>query len=99
MLKLVWLIPVLPLFGFLLNFILGRYLRLSERAVSVIACGTVLLSLLITLGAFYEYGWQWAPTHGNQPYNTCKEGGFCFTWLPGRQAHKILGQPSGPLET
>ena len=31
MLKLVWLIPVLPLVGFLFNFLLGRRLRLNER--------------------------------------------------------------------
>jgi NADH-quinone oxidoreductase subunit L len=97
MLKLVWLIPVLPLLGFLLNFILGRYLRLTERAVAVIACGTVLLSLIITLGAFYEYGWQYAPAHGNQPYVSCKEGGFCFDWLPGGAGRLTLGQHAGGL--
>src|SRR5215470_6132331 len=97
MLKLVWLIPVLPLLGFLLNLILGRYLRLSERAVAVIACGTVLAWLVITLGAFYEYGWQYAPAHANQPYSSCKEGGFCFTWMPGGPAHLTLGQHAGAL--
>ena len=53
MLKLVWLIPVLPLFGFLFSFLLGRKLRLSERTVSLIACGVILASMLLTLGAFY----------------------------------------------
>ena len=48
MLKLVWLIPVLPLFGFLLNFLLGRKLRLSERTVSLIACGVILASMLLS---------------------------------------------------
>src|SRR5262252_2441709 len=97
MLKLVWLIPVLPLLGFLLNFILGRYLRLTERAVAVVACGTVLVSLIIALGAFIEYGSQYAPAHGNQPYLSCKEGGFCFNWLPGGPAHLTLGQHAGSL--
>jgi NADH-quinone oxidoreductase subunit L len=93
MLKLVWLVPIFPLFGFLINFILGRKLKLSERAISLIACGTVLASLIVTLGAFYQYGWQYAPAHNDQPYITSQEGGFphSFTWLPGGWAHQTLG--------
>jgi len=39
-----WLIPALPLAGFLVNGLGGR--RLSKKAVSLVACGSVLLSLL-----------------------------------------------------
>src|SRR5712692_6292314 len=42
-----WLIPLLPLAGFALNGLFGR--RLSKNAVSTIACGSVLLSLLWAL--------------------------------------------------
>ncbi|HWP42737.1 MAG TPA: NADH-quinone oxidoreductase subunit L, partial [Blastocatellia bacterium] len=76
MLKLVWLIPVLPLIGFLFNFLLGRKLRLSERVVSIVACGVILGSLLLTLGAFYDYAANYAPSHDNKPYITTEAGGF-----------------------
>jgi NADH-quinone oxidoreductase subunit L len=99
MLKLVWLIPVLPLAGFLLNFLLGRKLRLSERAVSIIGCGVILLSLLLTVGAFYEYHWSYNPANEDKPYITSQHGGFpnSFTWLPGGYAHNSQGQKTGAL--
>jgi NADH-quinone oxidoreductase subunit L len=99
MLKLVWLIPVLPLLGFLINFLLGRKLRLSERAVSTVACGVILGSLLLTLGAFYQYATQYAPGHDNKPWVTREAGGFphSFTWLPGGAAHKTQGNEAGGL--
>ncbi|HUK91457.1 MAG TPA: NADH-quinone oxidoreductase subunit L, partial [Blastocatellia bacterium] len=91
-LELVWLIPLLPLFGFLVNFLLGKKLGLSERTVAVIGCGTVLGSLLITLGAFYQYASGYAPAHGNAPFITSY-----FTWLPGGAAHNTLGAHIGGL--
>jgi NADH-quinone oxidoreductase subunit L len=105
MLNLVWLIPVLPLAGFLINFLLGRKFKLSERTVSIVACGTVLLSLLLTLGAFFQYAFNYAPAHDNQPFISSKDpetgqpAGFpnSFTWLPGGLAHTSLGQKTGAL--
>ncbi len=107
MLKLVWLIPLLPLLGFLFNFLLGRKLGLSERTVSVIGCGVILLSLVLTIGAFYEYGWKYAPANENKPFVTSKDpdtgqpAGFphSFDWLPGGAAHNALGQKAGALST
>ncbi|HYM01263.1 MAG TPA: NADH-quinone oxidoreductase subunit L [Blastocatellia bacterium] len=92
-LNLVWLVPLLPLAGFIVNFFLGRKLKLSETTVSVIGCGTVLVSLLITLGALYEYGWVYAPAHQNQPYMTPAY----FTWMPGGFAHLTLGKQAGGI--
>ena len=99
MLKLVWLIPVLPLFGFLFNFLLGRKLGLSERTVSLVACGVILASMLLTLGAFYEYHWDFNPANEDKPYVTSQDGGFphSFTWLPGGAAHITQGQHKGAL--
>jgi len=99
MLKLVWLIPVLPLLGFLINFLLGRKLRLSERAVALIGCGVILVSLLLTLGAFYEYATGYAHQHDDKPYVTSEDGGFphSFIWLPGGAAHKTQGNEAGGL--
>jgi NADH-quinone oxidoreductase subunit L len=44
-----WLIPLWPLLGFLVNGFLGR--RISRRAVGAVACGSVGLSLLTSLMA------------------------------------------------
>ena len=97
MLRLVWLIPVLPLLGFLINFILGRTLRLSERAVSWIGCGVIFLSLVLTVGAFLEYASSYAPAHNREPYVT--SGGFpqSFDFLPGGLARTTLGESKGTL--
>ncbi len=105
MLKLVWLIPIFPLLGFLINFLLGRKLKLSERAVSIIACGVILLSMLLTLGAFYQYATDYAPAHEDKPYVTSTDpatgehAGFphSFTWLPGGLAHETQGEHAGTL--
>src|SRR3989441_1456882 len=53
MLRLLWLIPLLPLAGFLLNGLLGaRYL--TRRAVALVACAGVLASFAISVGAVLE---------------------------------------------
>ena len=52
MLRYLWLIPLLPLAGFVVNGLLGR--RLPRQAVAWIACGTVLLSFLISVGAVWQ---------------------------------------------
>src|SRR6185436_2372377 len=107
MLKLVWLIPIFPLLGFLINFLLGRKLRLSERTVSVIGCGVILASLLLTIGAFYEYGWTYAAKHEDKPFvtstdpDTGQPAGFpqSFVWLPAGGAHNTLGEKAGTFST
>ena len=98
MLKLVWLIPVLPLLGFLFNSLLGRKLQLSERTVSIVACGVILGSMLLTFGAFYEYHWSFNPANDDNPYVTSRDGfPNSFTWLPGGPAHTSLGKDAGKL--
>jgi NADH-quinone oxidoreductase subunit L len=98
MLKLVWLIPVLPLIGFLLNFLLGRKLGLRERTISLIACGVILASMLLTFGAFYDYHWSYNPANEDKPYVTTNDGfPNSFTWLPGGAARNTHGQKAGAL--
>src|SRR5262249_16856926 len=89
MLNLVWLIPVFPLLGFLINFLLGRKLRLSERAVSIIGCGVILISLLLTIATFIHFP---PKQPADKPYIS-----RLFTWLPGGWAHQTLGQGAGKL--
>src|ERR1035438_5947016 len=49
-----WLIPLLPLAGFLLNGLFGR--RLSKSVINMIACGSVLLSFLWVLKTLSALG-------------------------------------------
>ncbi|MBI5868513.1 MAG: NADH-quinone oxidoreductase subunit L [candidate division Zixibacteria bacterium] len=50
MLSLVWTIPLWPLLGFLLNGFFGR--RWGKNTAGVIGCATVLISFLVSAGAF-----------------------------------------------
>jgi NADH-quinone oxidoreductase subunit L len=52
MLSNLWLIPIWPLLGFLLNGFFGR--RLGKSAVGIVACGSVGLSLLASLAVVAE---------------------------------------------
>jgi NADH-quinone oxidoreductase subunit L len=68
-----YLVPLLPLIGFLLNGVLLKYM--PKRFVSLIACGTVGLSFLVSLLLFLELKglpaqsrviqqvlWSWIPS-------------------------------------
>ncbi len=52
MVQLVWLVPVLPLAGFLLTGLFRNYL--SKGLAGIIGCGTVLLSFVLSLLIFGE---------------------------------------------
>ncbi len=52
MLYLIWLIPLLPLVGVVVNGLFGR--RLPRRAVGLVACGVVLATLILAVGAVWE---------------------------------------------
>ena len=57
---LVYLVPLLPLIGFLING-LGRN-NLSKSMIGIIGCGVILVSFAISVGIFFE-----ARHFGNQP--------------------------------
>src|SRR5688572_19755946 len=59
--NLIFLIPLLPFIGFLING-LGRKV-LSKGMVSIIGCGTVLASLVISLMIFFNKEYSTAPVH------------------------------------
>jgi len=75
-----WLIPVLPLAGFLLNGIFGR--RFSKAAVNAIAIGSVLLSFAWVLKTLAGLG-DLNAAHTEQYYTWIQSGslnvGFDFT--------------------
>jgi NADH-quinone oxidoreductase subunit L len=80
--RLIWLIPLLPLAGAVVNGLLGRRLRFSETVVGAIAVGSVALAFLLGVAAVYSYGFgghaQWP-----QPYVTSQDGAFGYKWIPG----------------
>src|SRR5438105_2222622 len=49
-----WLIPIFPFIGFLLNGVFGR--RLSKTVVNAVACGSVLLSFAWVLHILFDLG-------------------------------------------
>jgi NADH:ubiquinone oxidoreductase subunit 5 (subunit L)/multisubunit Na+/H+ antiporter MnhA subunit len=51
--RLIWLIPLLPLAGAVVNGLLGRRLRFSETVVGAIAVGSVALAFLLGVAAVY----------------------------------------------
>ena len=58
-----WIIPILPLFGFVLNGLFGR--RLSKPAINVIAVGSVVFVFLMVavhgpqIGITFGRPWAW----------------------------------------
>lgn len=79
----IWLIPVLPALGALINGILGR--RFPKPVIHWIACGTVFLSLVLSLLCVSEL------THLESPVFE-KD---VFTWIPGGNVHTTLGPQEG----
>src|SRR6185436_12468361 len=51
-LDLIWLIPLFPAIGFVINGLFGK--RLPKTVVGVIASGAVLLSFIFAVGAVYQ---------------------------------------------
>lgn len=52
MIELVWLIPIFPLIGFLINGLIGR--RFSEKTIGWIGAGAVGASFLVAVSIFFE---------------------------------------------
>src|SRR6058998_87046 len=51
-LNLIWLIPLFPAAGFVINGLVGK--RMSKTMVGVIACGLVFISFIFSAGAVYQ---------------------------------------------
>ncbi len=49
--ELIWLIPLVPLAGFILNGLFGK--NFSKPVINTIACGSVAVSFLLSLNAFF----------------------------------------------
>ena len=53
MINLVWLVPILPLLGFLLLSLVNK--KVSESVASIIGCSTILGSFIITASVFFGF--------------------------------------------
>src|ERR1041385_7387858 len=51
-LQIVWLVPFLPLIGFLINGLFRN--QLSKSVIAVIGCGTILISFVISIWIFLQ---------------------------------------------
>ena len=90
MLDYLWLIPILPLLGFLINgcFGLWRVSRGGERPakpfVYTVACGFVLISFLLSLGCFWELTQL-------DPHDRIQEIDV-ISWIPGPAIRMASGE-------
>src|SRR5687767_2631333 len=80
-LNLIWLIPLFPVAGFLINGLLGK--RMHKTMVGVIGAGAVLLSFFVSLGAVYQLI-QLEPEHRS---HTLK----LYEWINAGPAHTGSG--------
>ncbi len=76
-----FLIPLLPLLGFVLNFAVGTRLAKPKPFVTAVAWSTVALSLLLSIFAVIEA----AGSPGHQI------GQVLFSWIPGGMAETVAG--------
>jgi len=53
MINLIWLVPILPLLGFLILSIANK--KLKENTAAFIGCGTILGSFIITASTFFSF--------------------------------------------
>ncbi len=88
--RFIWLVPLLPLLGAIVNGLLGRKFRFSEKLIGGIAVGSVALSFLITLLAVYSYAYSSHPIWP-EPYVTSQDGAFKYEWIPGGAVRLTTG--------
>jgi NADH-quinone oxidoreductase subunit L len=93
MIGLLWLIPLLPFAGFVVNGLLGGR-SLPRKAVALIGCGTVLLSFLISLGAVASLGSLPEPGPGLQVDAEARRvTQTLWSWMPLRNSGDL--SPAG----
>src|SRR5437879_13782148 len=78
-LKLIWLVPALPLIGFLLNGALALWRPNAKAAVSTIGVGVLVLAFAVAAAAVTEFAtlhpaaplvfryWEWMPVGDLRP--------------------------------
>ena len=87
MLRLVWLVPLLPLAGFLVNGLLGR--RLGKGAVAVIGPGVVGLAFAVAIGVVLDLA---RLPRGERLFEL-----DLFSWIPSADLQVTAGLQVDPL--
>lgn len=103
MLELIWLIPILPLLGFLINGMLAKRFNFSEKLIGGVAVASVFLAFVISVLALISYS-SWVKT-ANNPTNSTNQTTaqkqaappyvakqFSYTWITGGKAVLSEGQ-------
>jgi NADH-quinone oxidoreductase subunit L len=85
--ELIWLIPLVPLAGFLLNGLFGK--SFSKPVVSLIACGSVAVSFLLSVNAFFGL-LRLGPEERSFEY-------ILYSWIPAGSFSTDLGFLIDPL--
>jgi NADH-quinone oxidoreductase subunit L len=83
--ELLWLIPVLPFVGALLNGVLLRG-RISKKAVSAIAVGVIGIAALLSLLIIGDYLGSTAGQAHRQPFERDN-----YAWMPAGPIHTVVG--------
>ncbi len=81
LLDLIWMIPLFPAVGFVINGIFGK--KLPKPAVAVIASGAVLVSFLMAAGAVYQLS--------QRPVEERSHNVAVYHWIDGGSAHTMSG--------
>ncbi len=86
MIRLAWLIPLLPLAGAALLGAIGR--RLGERAVGAVAIGAVALAFVLSVSVVFEYVTNHHGGHAGESaaVSVGTEFPASFDWIPGGAA-------------
>ncbi len=95
MLDYIWLIPVLPAIGALLNGLFGK--KLSKKIIGGIACGVVFLSFVISVACIIELAGSEIRVFEKDVYNWIPGGDFARTLGPDAGKHATLDVPLGFL--
>ncbi|MFH2011448.1 MAG: NADH-quinone oxidoreductase subunit L [Pseudomonadota bacterium] len=87
MLDYVWLVPLFPIIGTIINGIFGS--KLSKKTVSVVACGVIGLSFLVSVLIFFSL-LQLTPESRSFEKNL-------YTWIPAGSFQSTIGFLVDPL--
>jgi NADH-quinone oxidoreductase subunit L len=87
MIQLVWLIPLLPLVGFLIIGLLGK--KISKTVAGVIGSGVILAAFAVSLGVFFEV----LANKGEAQYITL------FDWISAGSFHASFSFLIDPLSS
>jgi NADH-quinone oxidoreductase subunit L len=83
--ELLWLIPVLPFVGALLNGVLLRG-RIPKKTVALIACGVIGIAALLSLLIIGDYLGSTAGQAHRQPFER-----DYYAWMPAGPIHTVVG--------